>query len=423
MGSDQAYSPAEGLEDARQEQPVERSSADISLVSTTYGPAVVPGRARAAGPRWVATFHPGEVDSSPWLRTTESARWHRLRLLWRRLAALAGSGYRVNDETLYRAWNVVLVAPILAAAAPVMVLLSALLLMTQGRPILYRGPRLGKDRVPFDIYKFRTLRREAEIITQDQVLPARSTMETPLGAFLRDCRLDELPQLINVLQGSMNLFGPRPVRPEIASMAAQEFGGYEARFSVKPGIFGATQAVMTHRTPKRLRALYNASLLRRPARRWAEPLVIGAIGTSSLLRLGQLLVERVRAVLRSGHLQEQRKARRIRRTDTVLSLCNGSTKLACGRLVDINDHAFLFELASGVVISEGEHDFVLQRPVGVFRRPRTARCRATVRRSPDRAVGRGVGQSTRAYIAFYTPASSLNAYLIDKYFLMNALVP
>lgn len=372
---------------------------------------------------WIATFRRDERYRRHRPPAADSARWQSARVAVARLSRMFTSGYRVENETLYRLWNVVLVVPILLLAVPVMALLAVLLLATQGRPILYRGERLSKDRKPFDMYKFRTLRMGADTMTQNQVLPVRSRMETRLGNILRECRLDELPQLINVLQGSMNLFGPRPVRPGIAEISARECGGYEKRFSVRPGVFGSAQAVMTHRTPKRLRALYNASQLRAAARIWVEPLIICAVGLSALWRLATLVLGRLRSIVRSGHLREQRKARRVARTDTALFVSAGSMELVCGHLVDINDHAFLFEPDPGVVISEGQHDFVLRRTAGLLRRPRAARCRGIVRVHPRRlGIDRGAS-SVQGYIVFYGPTSPLNAYLIDKYFLKNALVP
>jgi len=353
----------------------------------------------------------------------EVGRWLGARIAVNRLSRLLTSGYRVERELYYRAWNIAFVIPILVLAAPLMAVLAGLLLATQGRPVIYRGERLGKNRKPFEIYKFRTLHEGAERITQNCVLPARSSEETMLGALLRECRLDELPQLFNVLEGSMNMFGPRPVRPGIAEITSREFEGYEQRFSVRPGIFGSTQAAMTHRTPKRLRASYNSRLLRTKARIWVEPLAMSVIGINAVMRLIVLVAERLYSLVKAGHVREQRKGRRVRRTDTTLFVCSGSMELACGQLIDINDHAFLFEPDPGVMISEGQHDFVLRRTAGLFRRPRIARCRGIVRVHPGRhGLSRDPG-AMPGYIVFYGLTSRFNAYMIDKYFLVNALVP
>lgn len=149
----------------------------------------------------------------------------------------------------------------LCLAAPLMLLISLALLVTQGPEIFYAGKRLGKGRSPFPIYKFRTLdTAKAKILTADKVLPAGSNLETPLGKYLRASRLDELPQLFNIVRGDMNIVGPRPVRAEIAAIEEARNPHYTVRFSVKPGMVGHTQAYMCHGTSKRIRAKHNYSL-------------------------------------------------------------------------------------------------------------------------------------------------------------------
>lgn len=422
MASDHATSPFEGLEEAVRDGFHEHTAGDSRPEPTIYRPPVSWDATTAPTAPWIVTFRQDADDRRKRRLRVGTGRWLRARIIANRLSSLVTSGYEVENEALYRVWNIALALPILVVAAPVMAVLAVVLFATQGRPIIYRGERLGKDRKPFDIYKFRTLCQGADKFTQNRVLPACSSKETKLGSLLRDCRLDELPQLFNVLEGSMNMFGPRPVRPGIAEIASQEYDGYEKRFAVRPGVFGATQAVMTHRTPKRLRALYNSRLLRIKARAWVEPLIICAVGLSAVFRLFGLLIDRLQSIVKAGHMREQRKGRRVRRTDTTLFVRSGSMELACGQVVDINDHAFLFEPDPGVVISEGQHDFVLCRAAGLFRRPRAARCRGIVRVHPGRqGLTRGP-KSAQGYIVFYGPTSPLNAYMIDKYFLINALV-
>lgn len=188
-------------------------------------------------------------------------------------------GFRPEYPRLYRAYNIVAATLILITALPTLAVISLALLATQGRGIFYRGPRLGKDSRVFHIYKFRTLNTDvATQVTRDRTLPRDSGLETPLGKFLRDTRLDELPQILNVLRGDMNLCGPRPVRPEIAAIESARIPGYDARFTVKPGLVGPSQALMSHGTSKRIRAMFNNTATRRPVSMPAEIGLLAAIG-------------------------------------------------------------------------------------------------------------------------------------------------
>ncbi len=194
-------------------------------------------------------------------------------------------GFKPTHPRAYRAYNVLSAVLILVCALPILIVISVALLLTQGREIFYRGPRLGRDLKIFQIYKFRTLNTAAAArLTGDRTLPSNSGLETPLGKFLRDTRLDELPQILNVLRGDMNLCGPRPVRPEIAAIERARIPGYDIRFTVKPGLVGPAQALMSHGTSKRIRALFNNTACRRPVSMKAELTLLTAIGLAVLRR-------------------------------------------------------------------------------------------------------------------------------------------
>lgn len=187
---------------------------------------------------------------------------------------------------------------------PLFLCISLALVVTQGTSIIYRGERLGRDKKVFHIYKFRTLdAKKAALVTRDRVLPEGTNIETPIGAWLRDSRLDELPQLFNVLNGSMVLFGPRPVRPEIASRLADEIENYDVRFSVTPGLVGFSQALMSHGTSKRLRARFNNRLCRRPVNHMANLVFVVRVGLAVLRKSATKVLEALRpdaAILKRG---------------------------------------------------------------------------------------------------------------------------
>jgi exopolysaccharide biosynthesis polyprenyl glycosylphosphotransferase len=139
---------------------------------------------------------------------------------------------RLLDLTL-----VILALPILLIIIPV---IAFAVRMDSPGPSFYRQIRCGRAGKPFAIYKFRTMVTDAE---RDGVKWAQKndTRITKMGRFLRKSRLDELPQLYNVLKGEMSIVGPRPERPEFIEQLEEEVPFYRTRLMVKPGITGWAQ--------------------------------------------------------------------------------------------------------------------------------------------------------------------------------------
>src|SRR5262249_8999286 len=113
-----------------------------------------------------------------------------------------------------RLLNLGLAAAGLILAAPLMALTALAVRLSSPGPILYRQGRVGLDNVNFTVYKFRSMRADAEKATGAVWAARNDPRVTPIGRFLRKTRLDELPQLFNVLKGEMSMVGPRPERPE-----------------------------------------------------------------------------------------------------------------------------------------------------------------------------------------------------------------
>jgi exopolysaccharide biosynthesis polyprenyl glycosylphosphotransferase len=114
-------------------------------------------------------------------------------------------------------------------------------LMESGRPILYRQPRLGRGGQPFLMTKFRTMSRDAESDGQARWSVPGDRRVTRVGRLLRRTRLDELPNLLNVLRGEMSMVGPRPERPQFIEQLEREVPLYRARLIVAPGLTGWAQ--------------------------------------------------------------------------------------------------------------------------------------------------------------------------------------
>lgn len=141
---------------------------------------------------------------------------------------------------LKRTTDLVLGASLLLITIPVMALCALAVRFTSRGPVLYRQTRIGRDRRPFTLLKFRTMLEDAEG-GEEVLATADDPRLTPVGRFLRRTRLDELPQLFNVLTGSMSLVGPRPERPGFVHRYLDEIPGYAERFTIAPGITGLAQ--------------------------------------------------------------------------------------------------------------------------------------------------------------------------------------
>lgn len=166
---------------------------------------------------------------------------------------------RERNEFVSRAFNFTVAVIMLLAASPVMLIAAVLVRLTSRGPVLYTQTRVGLDRrwnrtralnerrredlggTPFTIYKFRSMRVDAEANGIAVWATKNDDRITPIGNLLRKTRVDELPQLLNVIRGDMNMVGPRPERPSIFVRLREQIEEYPIRQRVKPGITGLAQ--------------------------------------------------------------------------------------------------------------------------------------------------------------------------------------
>ena len=127
------------------------------------------------------------------------------------------------------------------AALPLLAATALAVRWSSKGPVLYRQERVGRGLEPFSLVKFRTMVEGAERETGEVLATPGDPRLTPVGGFLRRTRLDELPQLWNVLRGEMSLVGPRPERPGFVARYLEEVPGYAERFLVPPGLTGLAQ--------------------------------------------------------------------------------------------------------------------------------------------------------------------------------------
>jgi len=169
-----------------------------------------------------------------------------------RYERLARETPRRGRDIELRALDVAISGLVLVLASPLIAILAALILATTGRPVFYRGARVGRGGRVFTMLKFRTLRRGAEerlgpYLGEELVRRTRAEY-TSVGRRLRAAQLDELPQLWNVLRGDMSLVGPRPIRPIFFEQLASELPAYWQRLVVRPGLTGFAQVRREYET-------------------------------------------------------------------------------------------------------------------------------------------------------------------------------
>jgi lipopolysaccharide/colanic/teichoic acid biosynthesis glycosyltransferase len=171
-----------------------------------------------------------------------------------------------RDQVARRVLNVVVASVALVLLSPLFLLIAIAVRLSSPGPVIYRQERVGLDRRwgrnsgadrrrktdvggrPFTIYKFRTMVADAEAKSGAVWAAQGDARVTRVGAFLRSTRLDELPQLWNVVRGDMNIVGPRPERPSIFVRLREDIHQYQLRQRVRPGITGLAQVSQSYDT-------------------------------------------------------------------------------------------------------------------------------------------------------------------------------
>ncbi|MEA2061649.1 MAG: sugar transferase [Thermodesulfobacteriota bacterium] len=345
-------------------------------------------------------------------------------------------GYSLTSYIFARLANGMAALFFLLLSLPVMILTSIAVVFLLGRPVLYSGTRLGQRKRSFTMYKFRTLPKDFQNKNRAQLVSHRHGRQPLISQFMRETRIDELPQLLNILKGDMDFMGPRPIRPEVYNAYCRKINGYDKRFSVKPGLIGYSQLLTPHSAPKRLRShMDNRAVLNE--RRiffniYIVMLTIYVVMRRTVKMGYKILITNVLKMKLLKQYNEKRGFDRIRlkkgffylyenRTDCLSCLYSDLYETDCiakGRIFDINEEYIRLDT------NDHFNDSELLLKISVKGKTRGSKplskscvCRGVVYKTYE------TGKNFKyTYIIKYKPVTELNQYMVDQYFLSKSLI-
>jgi lipopolysaccharide/colanic/teichoic acid biosynthesis glycosyltransferase len=342
------------------------------------------------------------------------------------------AGYFSSSIVLNRMVNLSLSVFFLILLAPVSVLLIPAVFIVNGWPVIYAGTRLGKNKKAFIMYKFRTLPKDFEKQYDGKLVSYQHGYQLPrFCRFMRDTRLDEIPQLINIFKGDMDFVGPRPVRPVIYQTVCRSIIGYDKRFSVKPGLIGYSQLFTPHSTPKRIRSFIDNRATRNSKNFLCDTLIILLAGFGVILKTTQLLYRFFMIFFQDKILKKFDNKRTLDRIKQKFG-----TVYFCTLKGQFNYFCLEFESNTGVLKDINEEYFRVDThlPLNIERAMFKAEALVNTKLFQKHAKSfYGYGTIFRmyenpgkelkyTYILKYEPASDLNRYFVDQYFLKKSLM-
>lgn len=343
------------------------------------------------------------------------------------------TGYHDRYKRFNRGLSVVLSAFFVLVSFPLFLLIFLVTLKLVGWPVFYAGERMGHRKRIFKMFKFRTLPKDFEQKNDAMLVSYAQQYSLPrFCRFMRDSRLDELPQLFNILKGDMDFVGPRPIRPSVYHRLCRNIKDYDKRFLVNPGLIGYSQLFTPHSAPKRIRSFIDNRAARFEKRPFVSLFVIW-IAVYAVLWATACQVQKyafrfffLSKVLNSYN--EKRGMDRHRQRDGRAYLITGDCirfefseePRFMGKLIDMNEQFFRVDTHTPF---EGETvQFILKTSVKTHISDRTTKsafCTGTLYKCYPKPNESDVKFS---YIIRYEAMSDLNQYFLDQYFLKKSLM-
>lgn len=342
------------------------------------------------------------------------------------------TGYSKINYLLNSVLNRFLAFILLICGFPIFAIISLIIKVQDNGPIFYKGIRFGMNKRKFFMYKFRTLVPDADKIIGADLLTAKvastAELQTTFGKFLRETRLDELPQLLNILKGDMDFIGPRPERPEIYEKFCINIKGYDKRFTAKPGLIGFSQLFTPHSSPKRIRTLIDNRFLHKKQHLLWELLIIFitmSVTVERIVRVGiRLLWNNIIKSKLLGSYKEKRKLERIGLRNTYVYFApkkeDQENFMQKAKLIDINEEALLFYFNNEIEYKS----FSLKLETRIskcFRRKDKKKISLCIG-DLYRKIHVDLGEYKYAYVIKYTPVSPFNYYMVHQYFLRESIL-
>jgi lipopolysaccharide/colanic/teichoic acid biosynthesis glycosyltransferase len=319
----------------------------------------------------------------------------------------------------------ILAGILLMVAAPLLLAVGLIVWIADGRPVFYRGSRLGRNRKKFTIYKFRTLRRGAQKVVGGRLVSDSDGLTIPFGRALRACRFDELPQLLNIVRGEMRFWGPRPERPEVYRAQCSQLEGYDHRFRVAPGLVGISQLFTPHQTPKRFRVKLDNRALETPPGVARQTRIITYTAFCALRTVSASSWMWLREDVVGGKLLRRHKGcrtmKRVRprnatfRLDPTPGIGASSGLESVADIVDLNELYLRVRSVRNLSMAS-TCDVRLRVPIRRNGRVRHRSARCIVSLKDAR-----LGPNSCDYVFRYEPRDSYSEYVVHQYFLGNSL--
>ena len=352
------------------------------------------------------------------------------------------SGYQGKDRLLDRVMDILISSILLLIISPVLLLLVVIVKLQDRGPVFYRGIRYGLDKKEFFMYKFRTLVPDAEQIIGGRLLKSSMGLETGIGKILRDTRLDELPQLFNVIRGDMSLIGPRPERPAVYEKMCKDIPNYDLRFGMKPGLIGYSQLFTPHSANKKLRARIDNHYSRCESNSKNNYIFIlyafGYLGLIAARKVFKSMLGKARLYTQVKRMSDKRESTRIkfflsyyaRLIVYVTYSANIDGKKTDGRfssfVFDVNDKYITiitdYELPKEEDKQEIIAKFIVHSTDRLFERRKRRHiilCKIT---NVQLVTRRSNYNNSYRYLLAYEPVSELYRYRMDKYVLKKSIM-